>query len=322
MNARDAQPSDQPASPKLILHIAGSSSPDTPVEQWIAQAGLESVRCPDVYVGLARALHNLPGLCGVIVDTDNLSISEFEFFAILSRTRRELALLVHGSRHPDRVVRALESGARGLATREALVALAGAMNRRSSPSTLPVAAPASAEAAPSSARQAPDVVPATAPQIPAIVTPVRAPIEPHPPAQQPVQEQAEVSLEDTPSGEPSSDSSEGDSAAAASEARVPWLRYTGGPVRQAPGEAARPVRERVRPAAAPAVESAPASTPKPPDEFISPTVLKAACSPREYEPLLTEQELAALLGDDLADVALQERELLTGDGEVPGGGTR
>ena len=41
-----------------------------------------------------------------------------------------------------------------------------------------------------------------------------------------------------------------------------------------------------------------------------------------YEPLLTEQELAALLGDEMSDISREERDMLAGDDETPGGGAR
>lgn len=330
MNATEAQVSDQPVSPGLVLHISASSIPDpaTPIDQWIAQAGLEPVRCPDVYLGLARALRSQSGFSAAVVYVEDLTNSEFEFFSILSRSRREMPVFVYGSRHPDRIVRALESGARGLASREAILALGAAAARRMTAGAAPVAAlpipaPSPAVAPFAEPIGAPVVPSVTAPEIAVSRKPESVQHAPDHVLAQEVPRESQMAEDESASSvsEPA-DASAPEIAPGSSEARVPWLRYAGGPIRQGPGAQARPVRERVRPAPPAVVDGKSVAQPEKVQEAAPMAAIKPCLDEREYEPLLTEQELAALLGDDLGEIALQEREMLTGEGEVPGGGTR
>jgi|CXWL01.1.fsa_nt_gi hypothetical protein len=264
--------------PPVLLHIASSalieSAEAIAVEQWVDQAGMTVGRCPDVYLGLAQALGKSPrDLRAVLVSVEDLLTDEFEFFSLLSRARRDFPVLVYGTRCPDRVIRALQSGAKGLATQDAVLALSERSER-----------PAFREES-------------------ALATP---PLAVPPPSMPVVSEKLDTNstamLIEEIEDEPRED------ANPAVTARVPWLRYSDGPARQRPSA---PKQERVEPSSTGGVHDAETCNGRPPGK----------CE-REYEPLLTEQELAALLADDLDDVALQEREMLTGDGELPGSGTR
>jgi hypothetical protein len=264
----------------VVLHIADSaveSSEAVAVEQWIGQAGMEVGRCPDVYLGLARVLGNtLCDLRAVIVCVENLSPDEFEFFSLLGRARRELPVFVYAARFPDRVVRALQSGAKGLATRDAMLALGASMERR-------------VEQGEPALEPPPDAV--------------RSSISSSTPA-------APKDVDSKPAAGLIEDIEDGqwEDAEANTTTRVPWLRYSGGP-------------ERQRPVASKAEQEETSSTDGMQVEDMTGATAPHKCE-QSYEPLLTEQELAALLGDDFDDVVAQEREMLTGDNEVPGSGTR
>jgi hypothetical protein len=294
------QQSVQPA----LLHIVGSaiveSTEAVAVGQWIDQSGMEVVRCPDVYLGLARALGKSPrDLRAVIVCVEDLLADEFEFFPLLARARRDLPVLVYGARSPELIVRALQLGARGLVTREAVLALGARLER---PFLLEEPALAKPRAA---------VLPSPEPlQSPnadrACSIPEAAPVIAPSPATPAVKCDVNSSLPDAQIEEIEDEPREGAGPIAA--ARVPWLRYNDGPARQRPSS---PKQDRVETSPTGGIHDAEVGNGRPPTH----------CK-REYEPLLTEQELAALLGDDFDDTALREREMLTGDGEVPGSGTR
>lgn len=289
-----------------LLHIAGAVLLDSPealaVEEWVQQAGMQVGRCPDVYLGLARILRNSPPQCdGVVVGVEDLSQSEFEFFSVLLRARRDMPVLVYGARVPDRVVRALEMGARGLATRDAILSL-GAKTQPREQREEPTAVPIPAAAPPSPHRFRPFDFVKPSPVVEA--APIIAAPTPPPPIATPIPESKpmtaqENEVEDEPQ----------DNASPVAAARVPWLRYAGAPARQRPAANA----ESREPAPAERIHVVDSANGKRPRE----------CPPqRDYEPLLTEQELAALLGDDLDDLSLQEREMLTGEGDAPGSAKR
>jgi hypothetical protein len=86
--------------------------------------------------------------------------------------------------------------------------------------------------------------------------------------------------DDEADDEPSNDGRNYDDEAPTSPARVPWLKYDGAPERSAP-------------------EHTPPVSPKPSDR-------PGASPPRrnqtDYEPLLTDEELRALIGDDLTSL--------------------
>lgn len=293
-----------------LLHIAGAAQFDLPealaVEEWVTQAHLEVERCPDVYLGLARALRYSQLQChAVVVGVEDLSPGEFEFFSVLARARRDLPVLVYGARVPDRVIRALEMGARGLATQEAILSLEARIQSRdqSDQSEEPAAVPIPAAAPPSPHRPRPFDFVKPSPVVEAAPT-ITVPTPPAHTEAPIVESKPTIAREDEVEDEPQ------DNASPIAAARVPWLRYSGGPARQRPGSANT---EHKEPASADRIHNVDSANGK---------RLRECGSERVYEPLLTEQELAALLGDDLDDLSLQEREMLTGEGDAPGGAKR
>ena len=264
-----------------VLHIAGSplgASPEAlAVEKWIEQSGMGVSRCPHVYLGLAHTLGDSSGeLIAIVVQVEDLSPGEFEFFSLVAQTRRNLPVLVYGSRRPELVVRAMQSGATGLATRELVLALGARCEQQTKSNEPAIAQPPAA--------------------IPTVLEPPKT---------------MDANMGDSAAQnavhteridiEPKEDADRTESA------RVPWLRYSDGPERQRPtSKEDRRGSPSIRDA-----HDAQTSNGSPPDD-----------DERRYEPLLTEHELAALLGDDLDEAALQEREMLTGEGELPENGTR
>lgn len=328
MNNSTVESPDQSGIPGMVMLVAGPvaapSSQQSLIEQWISDAGLEVVRCPDVYLALARSLKGQPSCAAMVVAVDELAASHFEFFVLMARMRRDLSVFVFG-RNPERIVKALESGARGLVSPDTLVSVASSMRRRTElPVRTPVA-PDSPVVAPQEISRPVASVPSVAPEpaaAPTLEGGLRDEIfrlaEPQTRAAEAQPDAEDLSSLNQPVQEPpkSGDDQPGLSA------RVPWLRYTGGPVRHAPGAPARPARERIAPTAQPKPERAESIEPKSANGQTHVDDVQSLLQKREYEPLLTEQELAALLGDDLDEVALQEREMLTGDGESPGGAAR
>ncbi len=301
-------------SPAVVLHIAEFSSEPAEtvqVEQWISQSGIEVARCSDVYLGLARALRSV-GLqpAAVVVCVEGMAPEDFEFFTLLTRARRELPVLVYGARSPERIVRALQSGAGGLISRDAIVSLSAKLERRAAtmeivdaaPPTGPVVSPSPPKSPepekPGLVAEAPPPVAAPPVAPPSAQIPEAPAASPPPGAIGTNDDIAELPDDNAPSHTPS-----------ASGARVPWLRYNGGPERQRP-PTGKKQEDNGTPEGGKEVE------------VRSSASLRQCDEDRDYEPLLTEQELAALLGDDLDDLSLHEREMLTGEGEVPGSGTR
>ena len=316
--------SSKPPGPSAmaILHICSSSLPPSgealAIEKWVVEAGLEVVRCDDLYMGLAKAMGKMAGrFLAVVVCVEDCSPDDCEFFSILAKSRRDLPVYVYGSRSPDRIVRALESGARGLASRDVVQALSSRLQWRTDfpvPDLEPAVTP-SRSASPQRDFVGPVVESGRCVEKPEACTLDEGAASTLSPSEDVVEK------EDEPHADPANDSDgEGHDDAAEDErveeersgARVPWLRYSGGPERKRPPSANenRPRAHAESPAPRTHASNGSAKTPP-----------RAACE-RTYEPLLTEQELAALLGDDLDDTAMQEREMLTGEGEVPGSGTR
>jgi hypothetical protein len=290
--------SSQPNRPD-ILHIAQAfESPEAAgVENSASQCGFEIERCGDVYVGLARALKNSPiKPVGVVVCVAGMPPEQFEFFELTSRAH-DLTVLVYGAQSPERVVRALQAGASGLFSHETMAALGARSKRRSEGlETKEKSAPQSPKAEEKPAEAPPE---ARRKEVFTGVAPVRDA------ASQPnwVDHSTE---EDSREGR----ASEVDGGSENSQGvRVPWLRYESGSVRRKPGGVATP-------------QEGPVPSEIEQEKPSNGELEKVCADETHYEPLLTEQELAALLGDDFDEVSAQERELLTGDKEVPGSGTR
>lgn len=277
----------------LIADPSGSSPAGEAVEAWIRESGIGFARRSDVYRGLARALSHEQPIEAVLVGTDALADDEFEFFTVLCRARRNTLILVFGE-NAQKIVQALQHGASGLVTREALFDLLPKMQRMAETRILGDTAAVASEPEPTS----PIVEPALGrtPPIPLASPGISA-------------ERPQISLEeaDEDAEEPPSASEED----ATGTVRVPWLRYQGGPARIAPGSAGesqartdqaptagnhRRPQESTRPVA----ETNTVADEKlkvPPAAAKLPVPVPPECL-EEYEPLLTEAELAALLGDD------------------------
>ena len=194
----------------------------------IEQADCTIDYCPDVYRALAGMGRLQPA--AVIVAIDWLPESEFEFFRILHRRWRELPAFVLGAdRSRSKIERAIEAGATGVLTEEALTRCLADFHR-----------------APSEATTGPPPMPATSPSE---QTPNKKP-------------DAFAPADNVFDTENASEKKR--------RVRVPWVRYSGGP-------------QRVPPPGGP---SAP------------PPRLGASCE--EDAPLLSPEEIEALLGDDTA----------------------
>jgi hypothetical protein len=308
------------SSQSAILHVCSSflaqSEEALAVEQWVTDAALEVVRSEDMYMGLAKAMGKSSGrFVAVIVCTEDCSPSDYEFFSILARARRDLPVYVYGSKSPDRVVRALESGARGLASRDAVAALSSRLAWRADSLQLDT--------------QSAVISPRAASPHDAFIAPAGAPPEcldegkvcsrdetasfHLSPSKAAVANKDEAAATEAGAshGETEGEDSVAEEADSGASARVPWLRYSGGPERKRPSSSNDERRVSRPDSPAPVAQASNGSA----------RVAPIPCE-RHYEPLLTEQELAALLGDDLDEMAMQEREMLTGEGEAPGSGTR
>ena len=90
-----------------------------------------------------------------------------------------------------------------------------------------------------------------------------------------------------PQSETAQDEPDGEDAA--TPTRVPWLKYENKPVRRAP--------QRIAPEPTDAVD---------PKERHRPDEAIARKEPSATEPLLTEEELRALIGDDISSIAPSE----------------
>jgi len=185
-----------------------------------------------VYRGLALLLRpSSDPPQAAIVCLDGLGAAEFEFFAIVSKLRRDLKVYVYAAaRYKSRIARAIELGAKGPVTREVLAELAGG-----SPVPMTVETPARASERVTDKPESPVIPPAPS-DLPRI-----------------------------------------DKEGARNPARVPWLRYGDRPARVAP-----PHRE-------------------PPPKALNPNP-QTPTPPCSYEPLLTEEELRALMSDDVAAI--------------------
>ncbi len=294
---------DAPTGPRHpVLHIRSDSTagialsaPDGPsMDARLTIAGLDADTCDDVYRGLARLCKgdDVPTRM-VVVSVDELAPAEFEFFTILSRIRRNVSIYVYSRNKSDaRTTRAIEHGAIGEATDEVLRMLGAAMRAAGVTERAPNRcvdqpsenAPREREAVKtdrsSPAQDGADVAPvAPAPDPPSTHGDDATPEPPEPMA--------------PGDGRPDVDTAE--------PARVPWLRYADEPVRRAP-----PPRR---------------SAPSPPSEAPAPLPIgrtvpaESALEPDSFEPLLTDEELEALMGDDIAAIAPDESSALRGDDE-------
>ena len=202
-----------------VLHIRSSPSERAEgMDACLAATPLDVDVCTDVYRGLAR-------LCAdkaytphaVIVDVSGLGPHEMEFFSLLPQVRRGLRVYVCGDgRSESRIAKAIELGADGRATEEAVRSIAGAE---------PAGVSADHQSGPPPPLETSDTPPLGHP--PVVETPMPQESTPVPAAGDDDEvQQGEV--DDEPAEEP---------------VRVPWLRYEDRPTRTAPKPPTVPSRK-------------------------------------------------------------------------------
>lgn len=125
---------DPPTSQPVLLHVAPSDGSDGhTVSQWIRAADLRTRHCDDVYRALAYLGRRGNAIPGVVVNVTTLGSPEMEFFSIMAREFRAARVLVYGDDRSDsKVARALELGATGRADQSAIQGL----QRDSAPPTV------------------------------------------------------------------------------------------------------------------------------------------------------------------------------------------
>ena len=267
-----------------VLHIrpeAQSSVSADNFDDLLAAAPFQVDTCEDVYRGLARLCRGGDEApCAAIVSVDGLGPAELEFFSIASRTSRGVGVYVYGTkRSADRIAKAIELGATGRATAEVIqsvtaLAVPPTPARLVSPSASGAGSDKAAPQPTAPTKRLSFEAPATDAPSERVAAISDGPASPP---------------SDTPSSADSSDREGPDeSARTGSPARVPWLSYHDRPKRTAPRQR-EPARDE--PVAAEHTETRPSS----------------------HEPLLTEAELQALIGDDIAAIAPDEDLDVAGD---------
>ncbi|UCC30433.1 MAG: hypothetical protein JSU86_19810 [Phycisphaerales bacterium] len=251
------------------------------MDKMLASTSLHVEECGDLYRGLARLCRDdWEAPRAVVVCVDGLGKAEMEFFSIISRTRPRTYVYVYGDeRAASLIATAIELGAAGKATDDVILNLAATATQPSteSPTEAPprVVTPEEPAVGASVSAAAPKDGPSSPPRADDFATAVSseplvtAPAEPVPSAP------AESSPK--PADKPG-DGQRAEEVASEGSVRVPWRRYKGGPVRKGPQERKSP--------------------PDDPDttEHAKPRV-------SSHEPLLTDEELQALIGDDIAAIA-------------------
>lgn len=258
-----------------VLHIRPEPAAAVgEMDTLLAAASLDVDSCGDVYRGLARSGHSgADAPCAVIVCVDGLGAAEMEFFSLISRVRRGVNVYVyaypHGSqRSTSRVARAIELGAAGQATEDVI--------RRLAKTVTHPAVGADLKDTPGDDRSPAQTFGESMPAPPPMG---------ETPATEALEESSPVVPDELPVAGP--DQVDADKALADDDTldgpvRVPWLRYKDGPSRVAP-------RRREPPGADPAVTE------------------PATSRSRPRRPLITDEELQALLGDDIAAIAPDDR---------------
>ena len=261
-----------------LVHIRpGFPGESERIDELLEATGLRVAVFTDVYRGLARLTRLAQdsearsSLRAVFVQVDDLGPADMEFFSVTSRVLPRTPVLVYCS---DRLhlhtEKALECGATDHASPEIIARLAARDTESTDDRTAVLEA-----LTPSPAARPGEAGVDLEPQATDVVPRCVAMPEVVRDAPQP-QSQALVGLD-----EPGDDTT--------APTRVPWLKYENRPVRQAP--------QRIAPQPTAAVE--PTADRQPED-----------ASPRKRpdatEPLLTEEELRALLGDDISSIAPAE----------------
>lgn len=277
----------QPAFDRPSSAIAADS-----IESLLLSSPLHVDHCGDVYRGLARLGQSGSEAYDIaIIGVDGFSPVELEFFSIVALRYPHISVYVY-SRHSSRVRldRAIELGAAGLASAELI---------RSIVDTQTTTAPTQKNIQNENAQTPQQLIAGETPHehteetsveisTPQNITPQDIVIPEIPVVEDEVYEEQEESfeLEDV---EPQSESQDEPTA----PARVPWNRYRDTPARQAPH---------------PKSMHQPTQTHKTIND-------NPQLTPRRSidEPLLTEEELEALLGDDISAIVPNERDALVPD---------
>lgn len=291
-----------------ILHIRQPTYDRPPaavtsdsIESLLQSAPLDSEHCSDVYRGLARigrADSQSPDI--VIVCVDGYSPVEMEFFSIVSRIHRQISIYVY-SRQSSRVRidRAIELGAAGMASAELIQSIieseTATPNRIHHDEDMEISStispPKNIIAGDTHTKN--DGIETSeqtehTEEIPSQV------VEPES-NQMDSQNDMKKSYDQEPFDQKIDDHEldEKDELKPEDEytkpARVPWIRYQDGPSRGAPEQ------------------SLPRTQPVEPSKISSqPVITKRKID----EPLLTEEEIQALIGDDISAIAPDERDEL------------
>jgi len=250
----------------------GTDSSVLPLSQELRGGLCAMVRhCPDVFRALARIGRD-PLIRGVIVDLSAVNPSHMEFFSLVGRVQPDLAVYVASGLDTarQRVGEAIDLGATGELTDSAaatLMASCRANDRNHAGNIVTNTAGARCAARPASPVEKQSPVQQVDVSLIASDERAASPVITNPPVD--------------PEGESPVPQEPGDRQTTET-ARVPWLRYTDAPGRKKPGAARQPPVRRP-----PEVEQSDPVVVHPPHE--------------EHEPLLTDEELAALLGDDGPD---------------------
>lgn len=273
-------------------------------------AALTPFRCihyRDVYRALAAIGSEEPTL--VIVDVGWLPSVGFEFFEIMARSHPDVALLVSAPTEGDARVR--DALARGARSRVTVDAITDCLPRSLAPQPAPLRGEHAVgpidEISSDTFASAGNVFDAElderlnaeldAVDEPAVEIPEETRTAVHAADGAPASAVEEEDLdkvddsdadEDEGAGEPDDDDGPADS-----RTRVPWLRYDDRPKRTPPQRT--PPQRTPPPAAPPAVKPESAVPPRRESPRMAPERVEPS-RPKRDEPLLTEEELAALLG--------------------------
>lgn len=276
----------------------------------LAAAGVHVDVCYDVYRGLARLCRSGGSTRVVVVCVDGLGRSELEFFSVASRTCRSVDLYAYGDQSPaswlaevtqlegvrpvtDELIRTL--GEKGVPGRQ--------RDSTAGPTEAAVRKP-DGPACGSVAEFAPAAPEPVAPPEHGPTAPAERSGTPRPGTPDPSTEDREVAArpqrpaaddEESVASTPGEVPTPGD-AVTGGPVRVPWLRYTETPQRRPP--------PRPAPSSDGGATREPMSRPLP-----------------ASEPLLTEAELQALMGDDIAAIVPEAPEA-TGPSDDPAVGDR
>lgn|GEM_PF-2414794 len=262
-----------------VIHIrAGTPGESEQMDAFLASMPCHVITWTDVYCGLARLGRlacdpaECPRVRTLIVEVDSLAASEMPFFTFAARLFPHAPILVYGAQAgTTRASEACHLGAAGWADKEAIEGLLESSTFRGDKADTPHEEPDSTEEPTrSSLDQRFDPLPST-------------PIAP-PEAEAP---RIEVQPNQPDDIDATGDDSGGDDREV-NPTRVPWRRYEDVPTRRGP--------TRVKP-------SAQESTPSDDRD-------EATDEPQDARddsgPLLTDEELQALIGDDISAIAPRE----------------